>query len=760
MRLPPTNFTLRLLLDTTKTPMQSKFDYLSFPSKLQYLFRSPFGSFGAFGKMIDLAGYGSSVGPYSLVSGAAPIKAPHLGSVLWLYAKNQSGWNDVFYLVDSPRQMCHRDRGRNVVCDSFPNDFTWEPVGGSGAPTGWWSTGSFRVFCPTGFSQFIDSCLKLPGLPSPGLTAEPYDTATCATADASGRVITEILVVVSYFLYEGLKALASTEASGKSFWVGKWPEVEGGPLDLPHLWQAGGRAAVADCVLADKAQGFLLKRVACTEAATTFCKARPPSCPPGYTWLPDGGKSSCFRLADNTMFITPNTDYVASASISTAHKVCKDDDTRLATPRTTAEIDALKKFVQIQDVQVTGRADSERQMKVWLGLQYFRQSQTQPSPADCQSCQTSPLWADGFISPWSKYLIPKANLTTTLGAAFSESRQCFVIKRNAAGSTILLKHECYATLDTRTDNGYHALCEYRACPLCVFPFKLGGRLYDTCTTVGSTDGAAWCSTELDESGNHVDGNAVPCPADCPVSDCPVGFMPHLKTCIQESASILADAPTNVTEAERRCTVQGGRLYQPRSKRTFDALKVKNPTFYNAAHPTRVGILDWASVDYDQQTAFGVTMKSANSSSDMLYRDGSPFPGGLMPGSFSWTAGYPHTDGNKSCVTIMDQEELGNNDCEGFSVGSSATYLAYICEARPFTTKKFSPNPGRSCHFPFRLEAGGDWHHSCMYEKKDNGNNYVWCPTSVDEDGVMIKEEVGECIDERNTVYAGPGDLVV
>lgn len=84
------------------------------------------------------------------------------------------------------------------------------------------------------------------------------------------------------------------------------------------------------------------------------------------------------------------------------------------------------------------------------------------------------------------------------------------------------------------------------------------------------------------------------------------------------------------------------------------------------------------------------------------------------------------------------------------------YLAYVCEARPYTTEKFAANAGKSCHFPFRREAGGQWLHSCVYEKNEKGNNYVWCPTSVDAEGVMIKDEVGECVDERDTAYAGVG----
>jgi hypothetical protein len=417
-------------------------------------------------------------------------------------------------------------------------------------------------------------------------------------------------------------------------------------------------------------------------------------------------------------------------------------------------MEALKEFVKTQTVLVTGVADAHEYNIAWLGLQFFRQSATLPPDGECPSCQNNAAWQDAFLSPWSKDMILKSNGSEMVDE-FNEALPCYILR----GSEHFESHSCYQELGSDQKHlEYPAICEYRSCSPCQFPFKLAGRLYDTCTTVGSPDRTAWCPTELDASGHHVEGKAVPCPADCPVSDCPVGFMPHLSTCIQESASILADAPTNIAEAESRCLVQGGRLFQPRSKRSLDALKVKNPAFYDSAN-SMVGILNWASGAFDQRTAFGVRMKNAQNSSDILYRDGSTFPGDLMPTSLSWKDGYPKADGNKSCVTILDKEKLGNVDCEGFSEGASPTFLAYICEARPFTTEKVAPNPGRSCHFPFRLEAEGEWHHSCMYERRENGNNYVWCPTSVDAEGVMIEEGVGECSDERNTAIGGPGDGV-
>ena len=675
-----------------------------------------------------------TLSPFTMESG--PIRAPQLASVISIY--QDSSWLDVRYFIDGPGQSCYRDRGRNVVCEFLPKSPPANPTAdmaiGGKSKVG-------RIFCPAGFSHFIDSCIKLPA------AAEPWSLTSCTTKDTA----TKTLTVSSFYLYEGLKAMSSAQ-SGPSFWVGGWPEVSSGPLALVALWQAGGQEAAGDCVLADQAQGFLLRRAACTEAAALFCQAS-HECPPGFTSIPEAGANSCFKIADTTATAEPN---LAVSSISTAHKVCLDHQARLAAPSLATEVTALKDFLLTHDVMVTGAADGDRDVTAWLGLQYFQQSVTRPPAADCPACATDPNWQDVFISPWSKAAISKADGQTILG--LTASLPCHIIE-TVAGVAAAKASDCYTTFDRSTSSGTYALCEVRLCSPCVFPFQLAGRLYDTCTTVGSPDGTAWCSTEVDENGVHVEGARAPCPANCAVSDCPVGFMRHLSTCIQESASIQEDAPATVGQAEDRCLAQGGRLYQPRSKRTLAALKVKNKHFY-ATSKTTPGILGWAGAD-KQQTAFGVMLPNNSGSSDLSYKDGSSFPSALINSEFVWGSGFPDTAANKSCVTIHDKAfTLGNNDCEDFSPGSNDVFLAYICEARPYTTEKFSPNAGRPCHFPYRLEAGGGWRHSCSYGVKETGQDYAWCPTAVDDEGVMVTDTIGDCVDERNTAYAGVGKNIL
>ena len=51
---------------------------------------------------------------------------------------------------------------------------------------------------------------------------------------------------------------------------------------------------------------------------------------------------------------------------------------------------------------------------------------------------------------------------------------------------------------------------------CVFPFRYRNKTHLGCTTEDAVDGLAWCSTKVDEAGNHVTGQDEfgPCAATC------------------------------------------------------------------------------------------------------------------------------------------------------------------------------------------------------------------------------------------------------
>ena len=527
---------------------------------------------------------------------------------------------------------------------------------------------------------------------------------------------------------------------------------------MKEMWSVGGKDIQEDCVKADQTDGYRWKRVPCSDTATYLCEPKKPPCPADYVWLPNVRTDSCFKLDDETEYKNENGQLFSS--ITTANKICLDDGTRLATPVTDAQKTGLSEFLSTQDQILTGDHDNDRHIDVWSGLQYFAQKKT--APATCPSCSSSPDWADVFSSPWSNTPIPKADGTALLGSVFGENKPCYTL---SAHGNVFNQSQCMQQPSSnKAENQIRALCEYRVCATatgtCVFPFKLGGRLYDTCTTVGSEDGSAWCSTEVDQDGVHVEGNTMACPADCPVSNCPVGFSKHLKTCIQESASTSGDAPTTIADAETKCVEQGARLYQPRSTRTINALKAKIPVLYDssiASNTVKTGIHAWAvQGGSTTETALGITVKTPESVPVLFYKDGSQVPRGLVSASLNWKTSYPTTGADETCVTLQDLDKISNNDCTGFSNGT-LPHLSYLCEARPFTTLD-GDVPNKACHFPFKLEAGGDWHHSCVYKSLPEGKSHVWCPTKVDADGVVVKGETGVCDDERNTAYDGPGAL--
>ncbi len=53
---------------------------------------------------------------------------------------------------------------------------------------------------------------------------------------------------------------------------------------------------------------------------------------------------------------------------------------------------------------------------------------------------------------------------------------------------------------------------------CVFPFTLRNKTFDACTIETDPEGKYWCSTKLDEDGNHQRGEWGYCDLDCRPKD--------------------------------------------------------------------------------------------------------------------------------------------------------------------------------------------------------------------------------------------------
>ena len=529
----------------------------------------------------------------------------------------------------------------------------------------------------------------------------------------------------------------------KSFWIGKWVDIENNPYRNQVEWTADGQTTAGDCVMADVADGFKWTRTDCGADAAYFCEAREPKCPPHYIWIPGAGVNSCYKLSPAVGHVLNDK---MEQSISTANKACMKDGTSLAAPDTDDKLTALANWLKFNDRMLHGdwqdKGDSPR---LFLGYRFFKQEDTKTGI--CDTC----TWPNYYYSPWSKQYDDSDVPSKISSISPSEQQTCYFIQRD--NNEKIDKIECYLSENYDGDKFLGPLCEYYECKItkddvCIFPFTFAGRTYDKCTTVGFGDEQrpAWCSLQVDENGVHVEGNEALCPADCPVTECPLGFWAHLGTCIQESASTPEDAPATVEEAENKCISQGGRLYQPRSTRSLQGLNVKTQEFFKDTGSID-GILDWAD---PMQTSIGIVADSSTSDFKLSYKDGSSVPYGLTndPKGLSWKSSYPQ--GTGTCVNWIEKESIGNVDCDGYSV-ASAPYLAYVCEARPMTTI----DTFKHCHFPFKETADAPWRHSCLYGTNSKGKPYGWCATKLDADGVMVDGEQGLCDDERNTVYSGP-----
>lgn len=248
-----------------------------------------------------------------------------------------------------------------------------------------------------------------------------------------------------------------------------------------------------------------------------------------------------------------------------------------------------------------------------------------------------------------------------------------------------------------------------------------------------------------------------CQSTCPVNNCPIGFWPHLSTCIQLSASTENDSPQSIPIAEEECLQQGARLYQPRSSRAIKAMKFSNPSVFDPSVSEIIGIHSWAST---QSTAIGMQLLPNSfdfSPPRVYYRDGSVVGNQIFSDGFPWTSNYPKNNG-QFCIVLNEKNTISNGKCNGYSNTSSSSGnqpLSYICEARPLETIA-AETYYQACQFPFKVNSTSDWSHSCHYELLGDGSHHVWCPTALEQNSIIVSQSTESCSDERYTTYDGPG----
>ena len=534
----------------------------------------------------------------------------------------------------------------------------------------------------------------------------------------------KMLHVKSWFVSTAL-ILRQKANSKSSFWVGKYDDIKEYPVTTSHMWTDGGQDIAEDCVIADETEGWKWKRISCSSSATYFCEPKPPDCPTGYHFVAAVGDSSCFKLSDFAMETQTQGN---TSSYLTANKMCLEDKTRMATPMSNVQKDALAKFALNQDQILFG--EEPRSLRFYTGHIFFAQQGI--VPASCPTCSGLPDWQSGWITPWSDSLTPQ----TSLSDIPNNVTQCVGVKYDITSGTASWQNQKCVQGVEADGLALMAMCEFRKCDGCVFPFIYGGRTYDTCVTHGTTDGSSWCSSQVDDNGVHVEGKTIDCPTNCPKNDCPVGFRFHLKTCIQESASTRNDNPDSIAKAEEECMFQGGRLYQPRSTRSLNAAKKIIPRVYDGAITVNTfpwGIHNWAREvsGLVEETAIGMDYSFAGDSPQIYYKDGSLVPQGLVDAKLNWLSGHPTTTETETCITLQQLDKISNNDCNKYS-DKDTLALSYICEARSFVSTVDGPqdNAGKVCIFPFKKEAGGAWHHSCLYDPLPENKWDVWCATQV------------------------------
>ena len=101
----------------------------------------------------------------------------------------------------------------------------------------------------------------------------------------------------------------------------------GEPRDIPNV----------NCAYLKKSEGYKMVTDMCQIPRKFICMALSPNCPAGYQWVAKFGNGrSCFKLTPSLMDATSN-----KRDMNTASKLCLKEKTRLATPYTVDDTEAL-----------------------------------------------------------------------------------------------------------------------------------------------------------------------------------------------------------------------------------------------------------------------------------------------------------------------------------------------------------------------------------------------------------------------------------
>lgn len=164
------------------------------------------------------------------------------------------------------------------------------------------------------------------------------------------------------------------------------------------------------------------------------------------------------------------------------------------------------------------------------------------------------------------------------------------------------------------------------------------------------------------------------------------------------------------EAEKLCSEDGGRLYQPRVVKSWIAVRNAEYEILNHFHL-------WTNSQHSY-VAIGIQITYEGSKANFHYNDGTQVDPIIMQ-QFNWETGHPSGNAQDVCVAIQNLRLVSvpcsgysNSECKKAHQDSTQTYflligtqnleenfLAFICETRSMEVVG-SQNMGQTCHFPF------------------------------------------------------------
>lgn len=231
----------------------------------------------------------------------------------------------------------------------------------------------------------------------------------------------------------------------------------------------------------------------------------------------------------------------------------------------------------------------------------------------------------------------------------------------------LKSEDCQKSFTGSSQTTPVALCEKTDCYTtgffrCKFPFRYQGRVYDSCITLGSVNAEPWCSTRVDNKGNHVTGSFDICPVTCTVNNCPISYTRSFpdKSCHRMPPISPLHTVQDFDEAEAVCQRDGGRLYHPRNKEAWQLLlNLTGEQLQNSAPYVN------APANY---VALGMKVDFTLGYPVVKYTDNTPVPPTLFGTAFQWKdATYPLNEVDKQCVAF-DGLSVVNIPCTGYSDG--------------------------------------------------------------------------------------------